>query len=114
MQTYIPTSRSETTTTTTTLPARRIGRSRRNIFDTADLHTGTGEGAESGLSAWTGSFCAVSACGADLNVEGCDAEFLAADGDVLGGQHGGVGGGLVTVGFDFHSAGDTTDGFAAG
>ena len=46
-------------------------------------------------------------------MEGSDAELLAADGDVLGSQHGGVGGGLVTVGLDLHATGDTRDGFAA-
>jgi hypothetical protein len=33
--------------------------------------------------------------------------------DVLGCQHGGVWGGLVTVGLDLHATGDTGDGFAA-
>ena len=33
--------------------------------------------------------------------------------DVLSSQHGGVGGGLVTVGLDLHATGDTRDGFAA-
>lgn len=50
---------------------------------------------------------------ADLDVEGSDAELLAADGDVLSGQHGGVGGGLVTVGLDLHATGDTGDGLTA-
>lgn len=51
--------------------------------------------------------------GTDLDVQGSDAELLAAGGDVLGSQHGGVGGGLVTVGLDLHATGDTADGFAA-
>lgn len=51
--------------------------------------------------------------GTDLDVQGGDAELLAAGGDVLGRQHGGVGGGLVTVGLDLHTTGDTADGFAA-
>jgi len=46
-------------------------------------------------------------------VEGSDAKLLAADGDVLSGQHGGVGGGLVTVGLDLHATGDTGDGLTA-
>lgn len=65
-------------------------------------------------------------------MEGRDAEFLAAGSyvqsahvrrkfsgverlrtDVLGCQHGGVWGGLVTIGLDLHSTGDTGDGFAA-
>ena len=45
-------------------------------------------------------------------MKGSDAELLAADGDVLSGQHGGVGGGLVTVGLDLHATGDTDDGLA--
>ena len=49
----------------------------------------------------------------DLDVEGSDAELLAAGSDVLGSQHGGVWRGLVTVGLDLHTTGDTADGFAA-
>lgn len=51
--------------------------------------------------------------GTDLDVEGSDAELLAAGGDVLGSQHGGVGGGLVTVGLDLHTTSDTGDGLTA-
>ena len=40
-------------------------------------------------------------------------DFLQVRTDVLGSQHGGVGGGLVTVGLDLHATGDTRDGFAA-
>lgn len=46
-------------------------------------------------------------------MQGSDAELLAAGGDVLGSQHGSVGGGLVTVSLDLHATGDTADGFAA-
>lgn len=45
-------------------------------------------------------------------MKGIDAEFLAASSDILGSQHGGVGGGLVTVSLDLHTTGDTADGFA--
>ena len=51
--------------------------------------------------------------GADLDVEGSDAELLAAGSDVLGSQHSGVGGGLVTVGLDLHTTSNTGDGFTA-
>jgi hypothetical protein len=34
--------------------------------------------------------------------------------DVLGSQHSGVRGGLITIGLDLHATGDTGDGFAAG
>jgi hypothetical protein len=53
------------------------------------------------------------ASSADLDVKSGDAELLATSGDVLGSQHGGVRGGLVTVGLDLHTTGDTADGFAA-
>lgn len=46
-------------------------------------------------------------------MEGSDAELLAAGSDVLGSQHGGVGGGLVTVGLDLHATSDTADGLTA-
>lgn len=52
--------------------------------------------------------------GTDLDVQSVDAELLAAGGDVLSSQHGSVGGGLVTIGLDLHSTGDTGDGFTAG
>jgi hypothetical protein len=51
--------------------------------------------------------------GPDLDVKGSDAQLLAARRDVLSSQHGSVWGGLVTVGLDLHTAGNTADGFAA-
>lgn len=102
----------ETTTTATTLSAGRVGGGRGDVLDAANLHAGTGEGAEGGLGTGAGGLGGVTAGGADLDVQGVDAELLAAGGDVLGGQHGGVGGGLITVGLDLHATGDTGDGFA--
>ena len=49
----------------------------------------------------------------DLHVQSSDAQLLAAGRDVLRSQHGGVGGGLVTVGLDLHATSHTGDGFAA-
>lgn len=62
-----------------------------------------------GMRVWGG----LTSSGADLDVQSGDAQLLAADGDVLGGQHGGVGGGLVAVGLDLLAAGDTDEGLAA-
>lgn len=42
-----------------------------------------------------------------------DAQLLASGSDVLSSQHGSVWGGLVTVGLDLHTTGNTGDGFAA-
>jgi hypothetical protein len=46
-------------------------------------------------------------------VECSDAELLAAGSDILSGQHGSVGGGLVTVGLDLHATGNTAQRLAA-
>lgn len=105
--------RSETTTTATSLSAGAVGGSRSDVLDTADLHAGTGESAESGLSTGTGGLGAVTSRGADLDVQSVDAKLLAADGDILSSQHGSVGGRLVTVGLDLHTTGNTGDGLAA-
>lgn len=50
--------------------------------------------------------------GTDLDVQGIDAQFLASNSDILSCQHCCVWGGLVTIGLDLHSSGDTGDGFA--
>lgn len=64
---------SETTTTATSLPSRRVGWSWCDILDTADAHTGTGEGTEGRLSTGAGGLGAVTTSGSDLDVEGRDA-----------------------------------------
>lgn len=102
----------QTTTTATTLATSRVGRDGGDILDSADSHAGTGEGTEGGLGTGTGGLGAVTTSGADLDVQGINVEFLAAGGNILGGQHGGVGRGLVTVSLDLHTTGDTGHGFA--
>lgn len=129
--------RSETTTTATTLSAGRVGRSGGHVLNTADLHAGTGQGTESRLGTGAGGLGTVTCAGSlvtgtvhghkssicevcklttsstDLDVQGSDAKLLAAGSDVLGSQHGSVGGGLVTVGLDLHTTGNTANGLAA-
>lgn len=82
-------------------------------LNSADSHASSGEGTESRLGARAWGLCAGTAGRAELDVEGGDADLLAAGGDVLGGQHGGVWRGLVPVGLDLHAAGDARDGFLA-
>ena len=60
---------------------------------------------------WSWGFGAGTTHGAEFDVKGGDAEFLGALGDVLGGQHRGVGGGLVTVSLHLHTAGHTHQSF---
>ena len=45
-------------------------------------------------------------------MQSVDPQLLAAGSDVLGSQHGSIGGGLVTVSLDLHTTGDTADSFA--
>merc|ERR1740125_65015 len=66
-----------------------------------------------GLGAGTGGLSLRAAGAAELDVQGGDAALLAAGNDVLGGEHGRVGGRLVTVSLDLHATSDLGDSFAA-
>ena len=68
----------QTATTATTLPPGRVGRGRCDVLDTANTHTGTGESAEGRLGTGAGGLGAVTTSSPDLDVEGSDAELLAA------------------------------------
>lgn len=81
--------------------------------DAANLHAGTGEGTQGRLGPGAGSLGAVAAGRADLDVQRVDAELLALDSDVLGGQHGGVRRRLVTVSLHLHPTGDADNGLTA-
>jgi len=126
---------SETTATATALATGRVGRSRGDVLNAADLHAGAGEGTEGRLGTGAGGLGAVTCEGVhvsilesgggkhgvkrttgstDLDVEGSDANLLAAESNVLGSQHGGVGRRLITIGLDLHATSDTADGFATG
>jgi hypothetical protein len=70
--------RSETTTTATTLPPGGVGRGGGDVLDTSDAHASTGKSAEGGLGTGAGGLGAVTTSGPDLDVEGRDAELLAA------------------------------------
>lgn len=45
----------ETTTTTTTLATGRVGRSRSDVLNASNLHAGTSQSTQSGLSTWARS-----------------------------------------------------------
>jgi hypothetical protein len=103
----------QTTSAATALATGAVGRDRRDVLDAADAHARTGKGAEGRLGTGTGGLGAGTAGGADLDVEGGDANLLAALGALLGGKHGGVGRRLVTVGLDLHATRDARDGLLA-
>lgn len=71
---------SETATTATSLPACGVGGCGGDVLDASNAHTGTGEGAEGRLGTGAGGLGAVTTGGADLDVQGRDAELLAAGG----------------------------------
>lgn len=85
-----------------------------DVLNAANLHASAGEGTEGGLGTGAGALGADTTGSAELDVEGVDAAFLAALDDVLGGEHGSVGRGLITIGLDLHTTGNLGDGFAAG
>lgn len=87
----------------TYLPPGGVGGNGSAVLDTTDPHSSTGERAESGLGTGTGGLGASSSSSPNLDVESGDSNLPAPDGDVLGSQHGSVGGRLVSVGLDLHS-----------
>lgn len=106
--------RSQTATTATTLPASRVRGDRGHVLDAADAHTGTGKGTEGALGTRAGGLGAHTTGAADADVDGSDADLLAARGAVLGSKHGSVGRGLVAVSLDLHTAGNADDSLLAG
>ena len=63
----------ETTTASSALSPRAVGRDGSDIFDPTDLHAGARESPERGLGAGAGSARADAAGGAQTNVKGVDA-----------------------------------------
>merc|ERR1711939_494329 len=93
--------------------ARGIGWGWSDVLDTANLHAGTGESAESGLSTWAWGLGAVATSSSDLDMQSGNAQLLAADSDILRSQHSSVRRGLVTVSLDLHATRHTGNGLAA-
>ena len=104
----------QSSSTSTTLSSGVIRRSGRDIFDSANLHAGSGQGSESGLSTGTRGLGLVATGSSQLDVESGDAFGLALLSDVLGGKHGGVRGSFVSVSLHLHATGHSDDGFSAG
>ena len=104
----------QTATTAGALSTSRVVRDGGDVLNAADLHASASEGTEGRLGTGAGALGADTTGSAELDVEGVDAAFLAALDDVLSGEHGGVGGGLITIGLDLHTTGNLGDGFTAG
>jgi hypothetical protein len=102
----------ETATTAGALAAGGVMGHGGDVLNTADLDAGTGQGAESGGASGAGGLGLHTSGSTELDVEAGDTALLAAAHDVLGSHHGGVGGGLLTIGLDLHTTGDLADGLA--
>ena len=81
----------QSSTSSSTLPPGGVGWDWGAIFNSSDLHAGSSEGSNGGLATWTWSLLFGTTSRSDFDVESGDTDFLASDGDVLGGLHGGVG-----------------------
>jgi hypothetical protein len=73
----------QTATATTTLPASRVRRNRCNIFNSADLHTRTGQSTESWLGTGSWSLGPVTAGCAKLDVQSSYAQQFALFSNIL-------------------------------
>lgn len=56
----------------------------------------------------------VASSSSQLDVDGSDAQLLAASGHILSGKHGSVGGRLITISLHLHTTGHADEGFTAG
>lgn len=104
----------QSSTSSTTLSSGGVRRHWGHVLDSADSQAGSGQSSQSRLTTGTWGLGLGTASGSDLDVDSGDANLLALGGNVLGSQHGSVWRGLVSVGLNLHTAGDTGDGFLAG
>jgi len=106
--------RLEPASTTTSLLPGGVGGDGGAVLNAADLHASTSESPEGALGPGSGGLGPVAAGGAELDVQSSDSKGLDFLSDILGGQHSGVGRGLVTISLHFHASGHPADGFPAG
>jgi hypothetical protein len=104
----------QTATTAGALAAGRVGGDGGHVLNSADLQASTGQGSESGLGTRAGGLGALTASGAQLDVNSGHAELLNAGGAVVSGQHGSVGRGLVTISLHLHTTGGTAQSLSTG
>lgn len=70
----------------------------------ANLHASAGKSAEGRLGARARGLGASATGGTELDVEGSNANLLAASSDILRGKHSSVRRRLITIGLDLHAA----------
>ena len=104
---------SESSTSSTATSSGAIGGDGGNVFDSADFHAETGQSSQGGLGTGSGGLGTSSSSSSELDVQGADLELLASLDDVMGSHHSGIGGRFFSISFDFHTTGDSDQGFAA-
>lgn len=105
---------SQSSTSSTTLSSGGVGRNRSHVLDSADSQAGSSQGSQSGLTTRTRGLGLGTTGSSQLDVDSGDADLFAFLSNVLGSQHGGVWGGLVSVGLDLHTTSDSGDGLLTG
>ena len=110
----IKTKQSQSSTTSTTLSSDRVRWDRGDVLDSADSQAGSGQGSQGRLTTWTRGLGLGTASRSQFDVDGSDTDLLAFLSNILSSQHGGVWGGLVSVGLDLHTTSDSGDGFLTG
>lgn len=104
----------QSSTSSTTLLSGGVGRNWGNVLDSADSQAGSGKSSQSRLTTWTWGLGLGTTGGSELDVDGGDANLLTLGGDILGSQHGGVWGRLISVSLDLHTTSDSGDGLLTG
>ena len=104
----------QSSTAARALAACGVGGNRGDIFDAANLETGTSESAEGRLRARARGLGSVTPSSSDLHVDGGNTQLLGSDSSVSGSKHGGIGRSLVTVSLDLHATSNTHKCFTSG
>ena len=104
----------QTTSTTSTFSTSRISGNRRNVLNSSDLDSTTGQRSESRLSSGSERLGLGTTGGSQLDVKSGDTALLASSGNILSGKHSSVRRGLISVSFDLHSSGHSADGLSSG
>merc|ERR1719436_749602 len=87
--------------TSTTLSSGGVGWAWSAVLDSANLHTGTGQGSESLLGTWSGRFGSGTTHSSEFDVKGSNSQFLCTGSNILSSQHSGIWRCLITISLDF-------------
>lgn len=113
-ETHKPCAQLQSSTSSTTLSSGGVRRNWGDVLDSTDSQTGSSQGSQGRLTTWTWGLGLGTTGSSQLDVDSGNTNFLTLLSDVLGSQHGGVWGGLISVSLDLHTTSDSADGFPTG